>query len=597
MSEENLYTFENEAYRKTYWHTCSHVMAQAVKRLYPQVKLAIGPSIDSGWYYDFDADFSFTQEHLDAIEAEMKKICKEKLPLVRSEKPRAEAVAYMESLDEPYKVELINDLPEDAVISFYTQGEFTDLCAGPHLDSTGRIKANAFKLTQCCGAYWRGDSKRKMLQRIYGIAFPKKEELDEYLQKQEEARRRDHNKLGRELEYFTTVDVIGQGLPILLPKGARVIQTLQRWVEDEEEKRGYLLTKTPLLAKRELYKISGHWDHYLDGMFVLGDPHDETKECFALRPMTCPFQYQVYLNRARSYRDLPMRLGETSTLFRNEDSGEMHGLIRVRQFTISEGHIVLRPDQLEEEFKHCLDLAKYCLGTVGLLEDCTFRFSQWDPANPNNKYEGTAEQWNEAQEIMGRILDDLGVKYTVGFDEAAFYGPKLDIQYKNVFGKEDTLVTIQIDLLLAERFGMEYTDQNGQKVRPYIIHRTSLGCYERTLAYLIEKYAGALPLWMMPTQVRVLPITDRAHDYAQEIVDRLRDAGIRAESDYRSEKLGYKIREAQIQKIPYMLVVGDRDMENQTVSVRTRAGVDLGAMSVDDFRTKCRAEIDTKVRD
>ncbi len=597
MSEENLYTFENEAYRKTYWHTCSHVMAQAVKRLYPQVKLAIGPSIDSGWYYDFDADFSFTQEHLDAIEAEMKKICKEKLPLVRSEKPRAEAVAYMESLGEPYKVELINDLPEDAVISFYTQGEFTDLCAGPHLDSTGRIKANAFKLTQCCGAYWRGDSKRKMLQRIYGIAFPKKEELDEYLQKQEEARRRDHNKLGRELEYFTTVDVIGQGLPILLPKGARVIQTLQRWVEDEEEKRGYLLTKTPLLAKRELYKISGHWDHYLDGMFVLGDPHDETKECFALRPMTCPFQYQVYLNRARSYRDLPMRLGETSTLFRNEDSGEMHGLIRVRQFTISEGHIVLRPDQLEEEFKRCLDLAKYCLGTVGLLEDCTFRFSQWDPANPNNKYEGTAEQWNEAQEIMGRILDDLGVKYTVGFDEAAFYGPKLDIQYKNVFGKEDTLVTIQIDLLLAERFGMEYTDQNGQKVRPYIIHRTSLGCYERTLAYLIEKYAGALPLWMMPTQVRVLPITDRAHDYAQEIVDRLRDAGIRAESDYRSEKLGYKIREAQMQKIPYMLVVGDRDMENQTVSVRTRAGVDLGAMSVDDFRTKCRAEIDTKVRD
>lgn len=597
MSEENLYTFENEAYRKTYWHTCSHVMAQAVKRLYPQVKLAIGPSIDSGWYYDFDADFSFTQEHLDAIEAEMKKICKEKLPLVRSEKPRAEAVAYMESLGEPYKVELINDLPEDAVISFYTQGEFTDLCAGPHLDSTGRIKANAFKLTQCCGAYWRGDSKRKMLQRIYGIAFPKKEELDEYLQKQEEARKRDHNKLGRELEYFTTVDVIGQGLPILLPKGARVIQTLQRWVEDEEEKRGYLLTKTPLLAKRELYKISGHWDHYLDGMFVLGDPHDETKECFALRPMTCPFQYQVYLNRARSYRDLPMRLGETSTLFRNEDSGEMHGLIRVRQFTISEGHIVLRPDQLEEEFKRCLDLAKYCLGTVGLLEDCTFRFSQWDPANPNNKYEGTAEQWNEAQEIMGRILDDLGVKYTVGIDEAAFYGPKLDIQYKNVFGKEDTLVTIQIDMLLAERFGMEYTDQNGQKVRPYIIHRTSLGCYERTLAYLIEKYAGALPLWMMPTQVRVLPITDRAHDYAQEIVDRLRDAGIRAESDYRSEKLGYKIREAQMQKIPYMLVVGDRDMENQTVSVRTRAGVDLGAMSVDDFRAKCRAEIDTKARD
>ena len=596
MSEENLYTFENEVYRKTYWHTCSHVMAQAVKRLYPQVKLAIGPAIDNGFYYDFDSDFSFTREHLDAIEAEMKKICKERLHLERSERPRAEAIAYMEEKGEPYKVELINDLPEDAVISFYTQGEFTDLCAGPHLDSTGRIKPNAFKLTQCCGAYWRGDSNRKMLQRIYGVAFPKKDELDEYLRKQEEARKRDHNKIGRELEYFTTVDVIGQGLPILLPKGARVIQLLQRWIEDEEQKRGYLLTKTPLMAKRELYKISGHWDHYLDGMFVLGDPHDETKECFALRPMTCPFQYQVFLNRARSYRDLPMRLGETSTLFRNEDSGEMHGLIRVRQFTISEGHLVLRPDQLEEEFKGCLDLAKYCLETVGMLEDCTFRFSQWDPANPNNKYEGTAEQWNEAQEIMGRILDDLGVKYTVGIDEAAFYGPKLDIQYKNVFGKEDTIVTIQIDMLLAERFGMEYTDQNGKKVRPYIIHRTSLGCYERTLAYLIEKYAGALPLWMMPTQVKVLPITDRAHDYADGLIAKLQNAGIRAEGDFRSEKLGYKIREAQLQKIPYMLVVGDRDMENGTVSVRTRGGEDLGAMTPDEFMSKCLYEIATKAK-
>ena len=596
MSEENQYTFENEAYRKTYWHTCSHVMAQAVKRLYPQVKLAIGPSIDNGFYYDFDSDFAFTQEHLDAIEAEMKKICKERLPLVRSEKPRAEAIAYMEEKGESYKVELIRDLPEDAVISFYTQGEFTDLCAGPHLDSTGRIKGNAVKLTQCCGAYWRGDSKRKMLQRIYGVAFPKKEELEEYLQKQEEARKRDHNKLGRELEYFSTVDVIGQGLPILLPKGARVIQLLQRWVEDEEQKRGYLLTKTPLMAKRELYKISGHWDHYLDGMFVMGDPADDSKECFALRPMTCPFQYQVFLNRARSYRDLPMRLGETSTLFRNEDSGEMHGLIRVRQFTISEGHIVLRPDQLEEEFKHCLDLAKYCLGTVGLLEDCTFRFSQWDPRNPNNKYEGTAEQWNEAQEIMGRILDDLGVKYTIGIDEAAFYGPKLDIQYKNVFGKEDTLVTIQIDLLLAQRFGMEYTDQNGQKATPYIIHRTSLGCYERTLAYLIEKYAGALPLWMAPTQVRILPITDRAHDYAKQLEAQLFAKGIRTESDLRSEKLGYKIREAQMQKIPYMLVVGDRDIENGTVSVRTRGGEDLGAMKPEDFMAKCLHEIETKQR-
>ena len=597
MSENNEFSFENPQYRKTYWHTCSHVMAQAVKRLWPEVKLAIGPSIDNGFYYDFDAPFNFTQENLDAIEAEMRKICKEKLKLERFELPREEAIKYMQEKDEPYKVELINDLPEDAHISFYTQGEFTDLCAGPHLDSTGRIKGNAIKLTQCCGAYWRGDSKRKMLQRIYAVAFPKKEELDQYLAEQAEALKRDHNKLGRELEYFTTVDCIGQGLPILLPKGARVIQLLQRWVEDVEQAHGYLLTKTPLMAKRELYKISGHWDHYLDGMFVLGDPQDETKECFALRPMTCPFQYQVYLNRGRSYRDLPMRLGETSTLFRNEDSGEMHGLIRVRQFTISEGHLVLRPDQLEDEFRDCLDLAKYCLGTVGLLDKCTFRFSQWDPANPKNKYEGTKEQWDHAQSVMARILKDLDVDYTIGIDEAAFYGPKLDIQYKNVYGKEDTLVTIQIDMLLAERFGMYYTDENGEKKLPYIIHRTSLGCYERTLAYLIEKYAGALPLWMMPTQVRVLPITDRAHDYAQEIVDRLRDAGIRAESDYRSEKLGYKIREAQMQKIPYMLVVGDRDMENQTVSVRTRAGVDLGAMSVDDFRTKCRAEIDTKVRD
>ena len=595
MSEENLYTFENETYRKTYWHTCSHVMAQAVKRLYPQVKLAIGPSIDNGWYYDFDSDFSFTQEHLDAIEAEMKKICKERLPLVRSEKPRAEAVAYMEEKGEPYKVELINDLPEDAVISFYTQGEFTDLCAGPHLDSTGRIKANAFKLTQCCGAYWRGDSKRKMLQRIYGIAFPKKEELDEYLRQQEEARKRDHNKLGRELEFFTTVDVIGQGLPILLPKGARVIQLLQRWVEDEEQKRGYLLTKTPLMAKRELYKISGHWDHYLDGMFVLGDPNDETKECFALRPMTCPFQYQVFLNRARSYRDLPMRLGETSTLFRNEDSGEMHGLIRVRQFTISEGHLILRPEQLEDEFRGCLELAKYLLDTMGMLENCTFRFSQWDPNN-TQKYIGTPEQWDEAQGIMGKILDDLGVEYTIGIDEAAFYGPKLDVQYKNVFGKEDTIVTIQVDQLLAEQFGMEYTDVDGKKRRPYIIHRTSLGCYERTLAYLIERFAGALPLWLMPTQVRILPITDRAHDYAKQLEARLNSVGVRTESDLRSEKLGYKIREAQLQKIPYMLVIGDRDMENGTVSVRTRGGVDLGAMSPADFEAKCLKEIATKDR-
>ncbi|MBQ9393109.1 MAG: threonine--tRNA ligase [Oscillospiraceae bacterium] len=596
MSEENLYTFENEQYRRTYWHTCSHVLAQAVKRLYPEVKLAIGPSIDSGFYYDFDAPFSFTREHLDALEAEMRKICKEKLKLERFELPRAEAIAFMESKEEPYKVELIHDLPEDAVISFYRQGEFTDLCAGPHLDSTGRIKGNAVKLTSCTGAYWRGDSNRKMLQRIYAVAFPNKEELDEYLRQREEALKRDHNKLGRELEYFTTVDYIGQGLPIMLPKGARTIQVLQRWVEDTEQKRGYLLTKTPYMAKRDLYRISGHWDHYRDGMFILGDPDDESKECFALRPMTCPFQYQVFLNRQRSYRDLPMRLGETSTLFRNEDSGEMHGLIRVRQFTISEGHLILRPDQLEEEFKNCLDLAKYCLDTVGLLEKCTFRFSQWDPANPNNKYEGTAEQWEEAQRVMGQILDNLGVKYDIGIDEAAFYGPKLDIQYKNVFGKEDTLVTIQIDMLLAQRYGMYYTDENGEKALPYIIHRTSLGCYERTLAYLLEEYAGALPTWMAPEQIRFLPVTDRAGDYCADAARKLESQGFRVEVDYRNEKIGRKIRDAQLEKVPYMVVVGDRDMENGTVSPRHRSDGDLGAMSLDSFAALVRDVVDSKAK-
>ena len=598
MSEENnLYTFENPEYRQTYWHTCSHVLAQAMKRLHPEVKLAIGPSIENGFYYDFDTPAPFTEAQLTELEAEMRKICKEKLKLERFELPRAEAIQFMEEKEEPYKVELINDLPEDAVISFYKQGEFTDLCAGPHLDSTGRIKGNALKLTACNAAYWRGDSNRQTLQRIYGVAFPKKDQLDEYLKAQEEAKKRDHNKLGRELEYFTTVDVIGQGLPILLPKGARVIQTLQRWVEDTEQQRGYLLTKTPLMAKRELYKISGHWDHYLDGMFVLGDPHDETKECFALRPMTCPFQYQVFLNRGRSYRDLPMRLGETSTLFRNEDSGEMHGLIRVRQFTISEGHLVLRPEQLEEEFKGCLDLAKYCLDTVGLLDKCTFRFSQWDPANPNNKYEGTPEQWDEAQRVMGQILDDLDVNYTIGIDEAAFYGPKLDIQYRNVYGKEDTLVTIQIDMLLAKQFGMEYVDVDGQKKTPYIIHRTSLGCYERTLAYLIEEYAGALPCWMAPEQVRFLPVTDRAADRCAELVKALNAKGYRAEADYRNEKIGKKIREAQIEKVPYMVVVGDRDLENGTVSPRHRAAGDLGAMSFEDFEALLKKVVDEKIKD
>ena len=596
MSEENLYTFDNPEYRKTYWHTCSHVLAQAMKRLHPEVKLAIGPSIENGFYYDFDTPRPFTPEDLEALEAEMRKICKEKLKLERFELPREEAVKFMEEREEPYKVELINDLPADAHISFYKQGDFTDLCAGPHLDSTGRIKGNAIKLTSATGAYWRGDSNRKMLQRIYGVAFPKKDELDAYLEQQAEALKRDHNKLGRELEYFTTVDVIGQGLPVLLPKGARVIQLLQRWIEDTEQKRGYLLTKTPLMAKRDLYKISGHWDHYLDGMFILGDPYDETKECFALRPMTCPFQYQVYLNRQRSYRDLPMRLGETSTLFRNEDSGEMHGLIRVRQFTISEGHLILRPDQLEDEFRGCFELANYCLETLGLKEDCSFRFSQWDPANPNNKYEGTAEQWEHAQSVMKTILDDLGIDYTVGIDEAAFYGPKLDIQIKNVFGKEDTLITIQIDMLLAEKFGMEYVDADGSKKTPYIIHRTSMGCYERTLALLIEKYAGALPTWMAPEQVRFLPVTDRAADYCAEQAKKLEDLGFRVEVDYRNEKIGKKIREAQLEKVPYMLVVGDRDMENGTVSPRHRSDGDLGAMSMEDFTALLKDVVDSKAK-
>jgi len=593
MSEENLYTFENPEYRKTYWHTCSHILAQAMKRLHPEVKLAIGPSIENGFYYDFDTPAPFTPADLEALEAEMRKICKEKLKLERFELPRAEALELMK--DEPYKIELINDLPEDAVISFYKQGDFTDLCAGPHLDSTGRVKGNAIKLTSATGAYWRGDSSRKMLQRIYGVAFAKKDDLDAYIAQREEALKRDHNKLGRELEYFTTVDSIGQGLPILLPKGARTIQTLQRWVEDEEQKRGYLLTKTPLMAKRDLYRISGHWDHYLDGMFILGDPYDEEKECFAMRPMTCPFQYQVYLNRQRSYRDLPMRLGETSTLFRNEDSGEMHGLIRVRQFTISEGHLVLRPDQLEEEFKGCLDLAKYCLSTVGMLDKCTFRFSQWDPNN-TAKYEGTAEQWNEAQRVMGQILDDLGVNYEIGIDEAAFYGPKLDIQYKNVFGKEDTIVTIQIDMLLAEKFGMEYVDSDGQLKKPYIIHRTSLGCYERTLAYLIERYAGALPTWMAPVQAKFLPMGDGEIEYCEKIAQRMTNLGMRVEIDKSNNTVGYKIRAAQQEKVPYMLVVGGKEIEQNAVAVRSRKDGEKGVMPVDQFISEIMMEIAEKRR-
>ena len=588
-----LLTFADEAGKHLFRHTASHILAQAVKRLYPEAKLTIGPAVDNGFYYDIDSDVTFTPEVLAKLEAEMKKIVKENLKIERFELPRDEAVKLMTERDEPYKVQLINELPEGEVISFYRQGEFVDLCAGPHLFSTGLVKA--FKLTQCTGAYWKGDQKNKVLQRIYGVAFPSKEELNEYLTQQAEALKRDHNKLGRDLGFFTTVDCIGQGLPVLLPKGARVIQLLQRWVEDVEQAHGCILTKTPLMAKRELYKISGHWDHYLDGMFVMGDPHDETKECFALRPMTCPFQYQVYLNKKRSYRELPMRLTETSTLFRNEDSGEMHGLIRVRQFTISEGHYILRPEQLEEEFKGCLDLMKYFLGTVGLLDKCTFRFSQWDPANPHNKYEGTKEQWEVAQVTMGKILDDLGLEYTIGIDEAAFYGPKLDVQYKNVYGKEDTLVTIQIDMLLAERFGMYYTDKDGTQKLPYIIHRTSLGCFERTLAYLIETYAGAFPMWLAPEQVRILPIGDEHIDYAKKLAEKYAAAGLRVTVDDSSNTIGYKIRATQMEKVPYMLVIGAKEMETDSVAVRNRAGETV-TKTVDGFLADALVEVAEKRR-
>ena len=588
-------TFDSLDGKKTFWHTGSHILAQAVKRLYPGAKLAIGPAIDNGFYYDFDLEKPFTPEELEKIEAEMKKIVKEKLPIEQFELSPAEAIKLLEDMGEPYKVELCQEHADKGEpISFYKQGEFTDLCAGPHLMTTEPVKA--FKLLSCTGAYWRGSEKNKMLSRVYAVAYPKAAELEEDIKQREEAKLRDHNKLGRELEYFTTVDVIGQGLPVILPKGARVIQTLQRWVEDVEQKHGYLLTKTPYFAKRELYKISGHWDHYRDGMFILGNPDDEEAECFALRPMTCPFQYQVYLNRQRSYRDLPMRLGETSTLFRKEDSGEMHGLIRVRQFTISEGHLVLRPDQLEQEFRDCLELAKEMLGTVGLLEDCTFRFSQWDPANPKNKYEGTPEQWEEAQSVMGRILDNLGLEYSIGIDEAAFYGPKLDIQYKNVYGKEDTLVTIQIDMLIAQRFGMEYVDVDGTKKYPYIIHRTSLGCYERTLAYMIEKYNGAMPLWIAPEQVRIIPVADRHLDCCNELLSKLEAAGIRASIDDRAEKVGKKVRDVRLERIPVWVTIGDKEAESGNVSVSSRREGDLGSMPQADLVMKLIDDIAKKVR-
>ena len=589
----NFLTFDDQGGKDTLRHTASHILAQAVKRLYPSAKLAIGPAIENGFYYDIDCDESFSTESLAKIEAEMKKIVKENLPVKRSTMSREDALKYFEEKGEIYKVELIKDLPEDAEISFYTQGEFTDLCAGPHVSSTGKVKA--FCLTGTAGAYWRGNEKNKMLQRIYGTAFTKKTDMEEFLAAQEEARKRDHNKLGRELEIFTTSELIGQGLPIMLPKGTKILQTLQRWVEDTEEAHGWLRTKTPLMAKSDLYKISGHWDHYLDGMFVMGDPESNDKEVFALRPMTCPFQYQAYLSKMRSYRDLPLRYGETSTLFRNEASGEMHGLIRVRQFTITEGHLMCTPEQLADEFKSCLELTNEMLKTLGLYEDVSYRFSQWDP-DDREKYIGTDEQWAEAQGTMKDILDGLGIDYKIGIGEAAFYGPKLDIQIKNVFGKEDTLVTIQVDQMLAEKFGMEYTDKDGSKKNPYIIHRTSIGCYERTLALLIEKYAGAFPTWLAPVQVKLLPITDNQKEYAREYAKLMRENGILVEVDDRNEKIGYKIREAQLEKVPYMLIIGEKEVEAGAVAVRSRREGDLGQIDKCEFITKILAEIKNKVR-
>ncbi|MDY2607981.1 MAG: threonine--tRNA ligase, partial [Lachnospiraceae bacterium] len=567
----------------------SHVLAEAVKRVFPEAKLAIGPSIDTGFYYDFEHE-PFSREDLDKIEAEMKKVIKENATLERFELPREEAIKLMEERNEPYKVELINDLPEDAVISFYKQGDFVDLCAGPHLMKTGVIKA--FKLISSSGAYWRGNSDNKMLTRIYGTAFTKKADLEEYLAHLEDIKNRDHNKLGREMELFTTVDVIGQGLPLIMPKGEIMIRTMQRWIEDEEEKRGYVRTKTPLMAKSDLYKISGHWDHYKDGMFVLGD-EEKDKEVFALRPMTCPFQYYVYKASQKSYRDLPLRYGETSTLFRNEDSGEMHGLTRVRQFTISEGHLIVRPDQMVEEFKGCLELAKYCLETLGVEEDVTYHLSKWDP-NDRKKYIGEPEVWEETEGHIRNILNEIGVEFTEDVGEAAFYGPKVDINAKNVYGKEDTMITIQWDALLAEQFDMYYVDQNGEKVRPYIIHRTSIGCYERTLAWLIEKYAGLFPTWLCPEQVRVLPISEKYADYAAKIEKELKNNGIRCSVDNRSEKIGFKIRETRLNRVPYMLVVGQKEEEENKVSVRSRYLGDEGQKDLSDFIDAISKEIRTK---
>ena len=594
----NILTFDSEEGKKAYRHTCAHVMAEAVKHLYPDAKLTIGPAIDNGFYYDFDMP-SLTREDLDAIEKEMKKIIKKGDKLEYFTLPKDEAIKLMTERDEPYKVEMIKEHGDDETLSFYQQGDFIEFCAGPHLMSTKQIKA--FKLTSSSGAYWRGDEKNKMLTRIYGTAYNKKADLEEYLEYLADIKNRDHNKLGREMDLFTTVDVIGQGLPLFMPKGTKMIQKLQRWIEDlEDNEWGYVRTRTPLMAKSDLYKISDHWGHYKEGMFIL-DEDDEDEEgnsisgndIFALRPMTCPFQYYVYKARQKSYRDLPYRMGETSTLFRNEDSGEMHGLTRVRQFTISEGHLVCMPEQIADEFKNCVNLAKYCLETLGLEEDVTYRMSKWDPENPD-KYLGDAAEWDRVEGAMREILDDIGLEYTEEAGEAAFYGPKLDIQAKNVYGKEDTMITIQLDMFLAERFDMYYIDQNGDKKRPYIIHRTSLGCYERTLAWLIEKYAGKFPTWLCPEQVRVLPISEKYADYAEKVLAELKKNGIDATVDNRSEKIGYKIREARLDKLPYMLVVGAKEEEENKVSVRSRFAGDEGVKDLSEFIDAICKEIRTK---
>ena len=586
----NILTANDEEGLRTIRHTCSHVLAQAVKRLFPDAKVTIGPSIDEGFYYDFD-HAPFSREDLDNLEKEMKKIIKEGHKLERFTLSREEAIRFMEEKEEPYKVELIRDLPEGSEISFYDQGGFVDLCAGPHLMSTKGIKA--FKLISSSMAYWRGDSDKAQLQRIYGTAFNKKEELAAYLEHLEDIKKRDHNKLGREMELFTTVDVIGQGLPLLMPKGAKMIQKMQRWIEDLEDKEwGYIRTKTPLMAKSDLYKISGHWDHYTDGMFVLGDEKTD-KEVFALRPMTCPFQYYVYKATQHSYRDLPLRYGETSTLFRNEDSGEMHGLTRVRQFTISEGHLIVRPDQMVEEFKNCIALASHCLKTLGVEEDVTYHLSRWDPNN-RKKYIGEPEVWEETEQHMRDIMNELGIPYVEDIGEAAFYGPKIDINAKNVYGKEDTMITIQWDALLAEQFDMYYIDPNGEKVRPYIIHRTSMGCYERTLAWLIEKYAGKFPTWLCSEQVRILPISEKFADYAKKVRKELAANGVDVTVDGRSEKIGYKIRDARMNKLPYMLIVGANEEEQGLVSVRSRFAGDEGQKPLAEFIEQICKEIRTK---